>query len=342
MPTKISISSRGSTARPALRFSGVADDVATQLRDATLDVLWRQWAALGAGAAPRIRARAVIDPEAVVLASLAFVSEEPRLADLLHDWIARNADLLSVQRVKNLTRGYDEAVRITVEEGLRWLARIAVDDGKDMRWESLSKQRSTNDASASEWNVPTLRTNRKRATRARFTDATTLVLRLRLAFGVGVKADLVTGLLCSSEEWTTVHAISDMTGYTTAAVRRAAEDLAAARFIESRDGQPAGYRVAEENWRPLLDMDGELPPWRGWRNRFAFAADFLAWHRAATSALRTPYVIGVEGRELLDRHRAAFEHDRIAVWGPHTRIQDWTEFMVRSVSALARWMRENA
>src|SRR5687767_9805057 len=67
------------------------DSAAAHLRDATLDVIWRQWAALGGSAASRARAHAVVDPEALVLASLAFVSEEPRLADVLHDWITRNA-----------------------------------------------------------------------------------------------------------------------------------------------------------------------------------------------------------------------------------------------------------
>lgn len=57
---------------------------------------------------------------------------------------------------------------------------------------------------------------------------------------------------------------------------------------------------------------------------------------------RTQYVAGVEARELLERHRAVFERDRIVTWGPHARIQDWVTFMASAVNALAPWMREHA
>jgi hypothetical protein len=68
----------------------------------------------------------------------------------------------------------------------------------------------------------------------------------------------------------------------------------------------------------------------------------LAWHRVPTADTRTPYVVGVEGRELLERHRSVFERDRIATWGPHTRIQDWATFTASAVNAPARWMRDHA
>lgn len=314
------------------------DSAARRLRSATIDVIWRQWAAVGASAASRVRARAVVDPEALVLASLAFVSEEPRLADLLHDWITRNADLLSVQRAKNLTRGFDEPVRALIDDGLRWLARIAIEEGKDLRWRSLLKQRSP---SRSAWVTPVVRGNKGRASRARVTDPATLVLRFRLAFAVGVKADLLSYLLCTPDEWATVRTVSAMTGYTPAAVRRAVDDLAAAQFVESHAAHPVRYRIAREQWQPLLRFDEHLAPWRGWRDVFGFATAFLAWHRTAADT-HTPYVIGVEARELLERHQAVFERDRIATWGPHTRIQDWVAFTVSGVDALARWMREHA
>lgn len=315
------------------------DGAAAHLRDATLDVMWRQWAALGGSAASRTRAHAVVDPEALALASLAFVSEEPRLADVLHDWITRNADLLSVQRAKNLTRDFDEPVRALIGDGLRWLARIATDEGKDLRWRSLLKQRSL---SRSTWAAPVVRTNKSRASRARVTDPATLVLRLRLAFGVGLKADLLSYLLCALDEWTTVRTVSAVTGYTPAAVRRAGDDLATAQFIEARAAQPVRYRITRENWRPLLKFDEEVRSWRGWQEVFVFATAFLAWYRVPTADTRTPYVAGVEGRELLERHRSVFERDRIATWGPHRRIQEWAAFTASAVNALARWMRDQA
>ncbi len=355
MRAKISRSSRtstiasGQTRKTPTEAPGLAggnssekalDSAAAHLRDATLDVIWRQWAALGGSAASRTRAHAIVDPEALVLGSLAFVSEEPRLADVLHDWIVRNADLLSVQRAKNLTRDFDESARVLIGDGLRWLARIAMDEGKDLRWRSLLKQRSL---SRSAWVEPAVRTNKSRASRVRVTDPATLVLRLRLAFAVGVKADLLSYLFCAPDEWTTVRTVSAVTGYTPAAVRRAGDDLSAAQFIESRAAQPAQYRIARDNWRPLLKLDEKLPTWRGWLEVFVFATAFLAWHRLTEEGhTRTPYVVGVEGRELLERYRAVFERDRIATWGPHTRVQDWAAFTAVAVNTLSRWIRDSA
>ncbi|MGH7648103.1 MAG: hypothetical protein ACREND_08285, partial [Gemmatimonadaceae bacterium] len=270
------------------------DAAVTSLRNATIDVVWRQWAALGAGAASRTRARAVVDPEALMLVSLALISDEPRLADLLHDWVTRNADLLSVQRAKNLSRGYDAATRALIEDGLAWLARIAVEEGKDLRWRSLLTHERH---SSSRWSRPSVRASKSRAVRARVAEAPALLLRLRLAFSVGVKADLLSCLLCVGGELTTVRAIADMTGYTPAAVRRASEDLAAAQFIESRDAQPAAYRLVRASWNPLLKVETESLSWKGWQNAFAFALAFFEWHRTTTVETRTPYVVGVEGRE---------------------------------------------
>lgn len=348
MPAKTSTSSKSSqssrvsttpaTRRAAKRHESSLNDVAANLRDATIDVIWRQWASLGAAAASRSRARAVVDPEALVIASLALISDEPRLADLLHDWVTRNADLLSVQRAKNLARDYDAATGALIGDGLRWLASIAVEEAKDLRWRSLLKEEHL---VSSPWIAPSVRGGKNRAVRARVAEAPALVLRLRLAFGVGVKADLLSCLLCVDGELTTVRDISDMTGYTAAAVRRAAEDLAAAQFVESRDALPAEYRLSRASWLPLLKLGDESLSWKGWQPVFAFAIAFLEWYRTTAPETRTPYIVGVEGRELLEKHRTVFERARVAAWGPHTRVEDWATFTLTAVNALARWMHRS-
>ncbi|MGH7648788.1 MAG: hypothetical protein ACREND_11765, partial [Gemmatimonadaceae bacterium] len=124
-------------------------------------------------------------------------------------------------------------------------------------------------------------------------------------------------------------------------VRRASEDLAAAQFIESRDAQPAAYRLVRTSWNPLLELETESLSWKGWQDAFTFALAFFEWHRTTTVETRTPYVVGVEGRELLERHRPVFERDRIAAWGPHTRVDDWATFTLTAVNALARWMHDS-
>ncbi|MEO7521356.1 MAG: hypothetical protein ABIW79_06020 [Gemmatimonas sp.] len=168
------------------------------------------------------------------------------------------------------------------------------------------------------------------------------MLQLRLGFGVGVKADLIAFLLASGEQPATVRDIAEATGYTVAAVRRAADDLATARLTESRDGQPAGYRATYEAWAPLLGLRDRPQRWAHWHERFQFATALLHWADAARERPLSVYAFGAHGRDLLERHRPAFERDRVAVWSVHAPVQDWGALVSETVRALATWMEEIA
>lgn len=344
--------------------------LAAELRRAVLDVVWRQWRSLGAGAVVRPGARAasraergaghdlhtLVDPEALVLVSLVLLHDERRLGDLMHDWGARNSDLLSVQRVKNLEADYPEPVRGPLAQRLAWFATVARDAGKDLRWRSLAQgwadagerrpEPAPEAGEAGVWargaHAPQRASTKSRATRARLTAGPTLILRLRLGVGVGVKADLLAFLLARVEEWATVRDVADAIGYTVAAVRRAAEDLAAARLIESLDRQPASYRATRGAWAPLLGLEDRPPRWASWHERFVFAAAFLDWAEVARERPLSAYAFGAHGRQLLERHRPAFERDLVAVWGEHSPVPDWGAFVGRSVRSLAAWMEQMA
>lgn len=359
--------------------------LAGELREATLHVVWRQWRALGAGASGRStkhsssdgrtrrHLRALIDPEALVLISLALVPYERRLADILHDWAAQNSDMLSVQRMKNLEARYPEPVRRQLNQGIAWFAAVSRDAGKDHRWRAVAsawaamgesegaktgvETNATDDVFAA--NGPELRSPvrsllalaasarqrsrpKKRATRARLNEGASLLLRLRLGVGVGIKADLLAFLLCRSGEWASIREIADATGYSPAAVRRAAEDLAAARMIESLDGQPTSYRAVLAAWAPLLAIAERPPQWASWHERFLLVAAFQHWEEVARDRPLSRYAFGVHGRELLEQHRSALSDDMEAAWGVHSPVNDWATFVKQSVQSLAAWMEEMA
>lgn len=306
-----------------------------QLREAALEVLWRQWRAVGGQTATRGSKLAIVDPEALVLLSLTLIDDERRLVDILRDWTLLNTDLLSVQRLKNLAAAYPEKTR----NSLAWLARIASVEGKDARWRSLSANAPARDAASTtnEW----VR-NKRRAFRVRLDQPATLALRLRLGFGVGAKADVLVFLIGNAGVRSTVREIAAATGYTVAAVRRAAEDMAAARLLHVTAEQPVTFRADPDAWREVLGFAGDAPAWRNWQQRFVFVADFLAWAGAARAKPLTPYVLGVKGRELLERNRFAFEHDLVVVWSEHTAVPDWARFVDEAVRTLAGWMVDNA
>lgn len=238
---------------------------ASLLTDATVDVLWRQWAAVGASASTPAAARALVDPEALVLASLAFGDVERRLRDVLGDWVATNADLLSVQRTRNLMGGYPESMK----ESIDWIAGVALREAKDSRWRSLVGSHSATSESTS---LPRRRKNKVRARRVTFTTPATLWLKLRLGLGVGVKADVLAYLVCQDAEMgATVRALEERLGYTNGATRRALDDLSEAGMVRTTPERGAVYWLDGTAWMAVLEIRDHRPSWRGWHNRFRFA-----------------------------------------------------------------------
>jgi hypothetical protein len=299
------------------------------LRGATIDTVWRQWAAVGGTAATNRPAMSLVDPEALVLGSLSLATWEPRLADILSDWVVRNSDLLSVQRIRNLAVAYPAKIRDLLAE----VARIARAEGKDHRWKPLAEQPSSGIGLDR-------RTNKVRAVRVRVTQSAALMLRLRLAFGVGIKADVLTVLLTGDVgEWASVSRMAHATGYTVAAVRKAISDLAEARLIDSMAGTRTEYRAARPRWQALLG-GGPMPAWRNWQERFVFVAAFFDWAADAERRPLTPFVLSTRGRELIEAHRAAFHWSGDDEWAGQLMAVE-RDPLGTAVRRLATWMEEN-
>ncbi|MEO7964851.1 MAG: hypothetical protein ABIT38_13190, partial [Gemmatimonadaceae bacterium] len=277
-----------------------------------------------------------------------------RLQDLLGDWIALNADLISIQRMKNLLEGYPGQIRERLGNTLAAFADHARTEAKDARWKALASEASFTPTSVLRERTPAWpyrdvdadvsfapRSNKRRAVRARLADPVTLFLRLRQAFGVGVKADVLTYLICRTATRATAREIAEATGYTQAATRRAVDDLAESRFTIVTEGQPAFYRIAIEQWAPLLELSARTPDWGSWQERFAFMADLANRASAEGAHQLTDYSFGVLGRQLMEAHRAAFAHDAIAEWSSHSAISNWGDFFENSVERLATWIEEH-
>src|SRR5262245_45507605 len=76
------------------------------LRESAVEACWRQWTTLGASLS-RTRgktARSVVDLEALVLTSLALVTDERRLGDAVAWWAGTASRLVSVQRLRTMAR----------------------------------------------------------------------------------------------------------------------------------------------------------------------------------------------------------------------------------------------
>jgi len=95
------------------------------LREAMIDLLWDQWSALGvAGRASGNAVPFVVDPEALLLATIRFGANDSRLVTEVTEWLSRYGGMISLQRLKNLQkawRGWDALWKVLdFETGSRW------------------------------------------------------------------------------------------------------------------------------------------------------------------------------------------------------------------------------
>jgi hypothetical protein len=279
-----------------------------------VEVARRQWRGIGAPVGAAERVAAVVDPEALLHLSVALAPREPWLMDAMAAWMALHSSLLSVQRVRNLAADFPPSGR----ERLAALARVAMDEGKDARWKPLADGRPAD---------PRPRRAPGRAIQRRFTNATALLLQLRLGMGVGVKADVLAFLLATNGAPASAAEIAEAIRYTVVAVRRAADEMTSARFVRAARGErggdgPTTYAAPPDAWAAVLGIDPPFPPWRGWRERFALVAD-----------LAERGDVSVTDAELLEElHADAFDFD-----GAPPPEAGWQV----SVAALARWMSES-
>jgi len=320
---------------PNASLSSLAKD----LRHSAMELAWSQWGALGASVTTTTTAQAIVDPEALILLSLMLRHHERRLTDVLESWMALNSSLISVQRIKNLRDGFPHLASAE----LQWIAGVAVEQGKDARWASLVSASAEPDIHP--------RRNKTRAVEARFRTAATLMLQLRRGMGVGVKADILScliGVWNQGREWASATMLAEATGYTSAAVRRAADDLAAARFIralESVESSTASQRMYTAElpaWKSLLQVGEVGLKWRWWAERMAFVADLLTQEETVRDRAVSRYAYETLARELIERHRDTLTRDRLVNPSEFAQVADWPALLEKSVGAMRVWMAASA
>ncbi|HEX8829937.1 MAG TPA: hypothetical protein VF705_02170 [Longimicrobium sp.] len=273
-------------------------EIASAARGAAADAAWRQWAALGAPVSAA-GAVSVIDPEALLLLSCTLRVHERRLDDVLAWWADAGAALLSVQRVRTIARQYPAQAR----DGLAAFARAAMDAG-DGGWRSVIGPDAGDP----------LVSRGKRGREPRIATVPALMLRLRAAFGVGVKADVLAVLIAMGGADATVRALVRATGYTAAAVRRAAQEMSAARVVRSTSMRPTAYRIDPASWSAFLGMDGEARTrWTYFADLFAFLVAVVDWGGAGDD---DGYVAATTARDIFETHRTTFELNRIPFTEP--------------------------
>ena len=286
------------------------DELAKRVEEAVVGVCWQQWRAIQSGgvASGEHPSPSIIDPEGLLLASLAMRHHEQRLRDLLRWWVLNGAHLLSVQRIKTLRALFPES---RLDGGVEWFSSLAVEaDGN--RWKSLAGSVPRDEPAR----------DAKGPKELQLLDPSTLQLRLRAGFGVGAKADVMAFLIGAGSArreqviWTTVSVMSKAVGYSRAAIARAVSEMTLARFIEESADRPPVYSIEAASWARVFGLrdpyrvgthvaeeheESDIPPWRFWSQLFAFLVGFLQWEEAASEERYAPIVHASEARDLVER-----------------------------------------
>ena len=298
------------------------DLTTASLREATLDVLWRQWRAIG-GAAAGAPATTQVDPEVLCVTSLVLEQREPRLWTAMTDWLRLGAALVSVQRLKNL------AVQLPAgRKLLERLAAVVVPEANGARFKTLLAR--SGKARAQRGGRVRSAPPKQRSAGPALQAPAALLLRLRAAFGVGVKADLLAFLLgqrIRASVATTAAALA----YSIPTAFRALQDLREAGFVRCTD-QPSGaeYWVDVQPWYSVLGGQKAVAYWGFWREILVYVTAVLAWEVETERRSVSEYALGTSLRELAQRYepdlvRAGLVEPGLAL-PQSAALGDWREF----------------
>jgi hypothetical protein len=306
--------------------------------ETAVEAAWTQWSALTTAAVPVSDRRVwtIVDPEALVLLSLAVRDRERRLNDLLAAWARVGAPLLSVQRLKTLAKEFPRAVQEQVSD----FARYATDAG-DRRWRAHA---------AGLGEMSGLEPRKKDIGSLRLIEGPALMLRLRAGIGVGAKADLLAFLLGLHGGAADLKAITVAAGYTDRAMRTAAEEMALARFIHQVQGPPNAHRADHQAWAQVLDVQRldstpeprpSIPPWRFWAVAFAFLAEVKFWAQQAEQEGWSAYVASSRARDMVDSHRHRLRYVQWHLPEPvAARGAEYLEVFGRLVEQASNWTKQ--
>jgi hypothetical protein len=268
-----------------------------RLHEELLRFLWRQWSQLGVAGKISFEDNWIIDPEALLLATLHLGRFDPRLFDETLDWCIRNAAWISIQRLKNLvqkqnTSGSDNGLAIAPAETLTntLAAFSAVMDAHDttVRWKTLmrAKARAERDTLpffldrsgkplpvfgesdpyffAAGWERSPFK--RRGLSVAPPMDALPcLLLKLRSLFGLSPRAEVIAYLLTHSAAG--AREAARATSYSATTTHYALTELSAGHFLSTMPG--SAYAIDAHQWRELLRLPALPPPWVDWRRIFA-------------------------------------------------------------------------
>lgn len=260
---------------------------ASELRSALLDAAWLAWIALGVDAVGE-RAAAVVDPEALIALTAELGDTDARLRDLSTDWCVAYGRYVNGARLKQLAR----ELRTPPGAIGEYVATVAAAGGPT--WPMATRPRPDY-----------VRRGKARLESALATPL--LRIRLRAAFGVNARADVLAALLAAPTIGLSVADLTRTTRFTKPNVASAVDALVLAGLLEARS-------VGNERRLSLTRADEILPGLRApiaqpdWVTRFGVSLEVL---RFAGQEGRSPTVQAIEARRLVEGLQVRIRSERL-------------------------------
>ncbi len=322
-----------------------ASDMHDRLLDTVVELVWRQWGAIGVAGA-RSNRNTIVDPEALTLATLNIGREDARLFDEMLDWVASNSRLLDMARLRRLGKrapsdqrrllgvvaqeAIDQGSRSTLRQ-IAWAGVLAEEEAGTYGTEPLFRSQ---DVKTADWAASDERFERAGFLRPRVDlrgmsrppDATRpacLRFRARALVGPGARAEVLTYLW--THEWAHGRLVAERAAYNQAPVAAYLSELAEARLVDRRsDGRKILYRLSGG----LRDVVSPAPAYVDW---------VVVWPAlvALLDALRPAGLS--EDAEWVRLAEALTSHgDAFAGEGSGVEINDLREWAVRGSEPLAQ------
>ncbi len=280
-----------------------------------LDFSWRQWAQAGVSANIAGLDRWAIDPEALILFTIAVARRDPRLFDETLDWLAVNRHLLSVQRLRNLNKRFPLDSRL-VGAVSAWVG------------DSIPSQTLEEHGFPAE-QVPVFSRDiisfigepdpvfaeygyiRPRVVRSRKSGEpdvkmpANFAFQLRHLFGPGSRSEVVRILLTFTGGPLDAARISDEAGFAKRNVSDTLASLVASRVAKARWSRNERHFIAyRDKWAALLEVGASakfMPEFVSWVHLFPACLEIIDWLDHVASTEDSEYLISSRARDLIER-----------------------------------------
>jgi hypothetical protein len=306
-------------------------EISGKVRQGLLDFTWRQWAQMGVSATVAGADGWAIDPEALILFTIGIGRHDPRLFDEMLDWMAFNHELLSIQRLRNLSRRFTLPAGLVaaVTEWTRQTPPVNAPASQQVDPDQVPEPVFSPDVLAFISRPDSvfaqhgfIRPPATRTGKSHEPDPdlpANLSFRLRYLFGPGGRSEAMRVLLTCQDGPLDAARIADEAGFAKRNISNVLTSLTTSGVIRTIwAGNERHFTAHRERWARFLNLSGpvDLPAFLSWVHLLPVALEISTWLDAKADSVESEYLIASQARGLINRLARDLESARIDIHYP--------------------------